>query len=32
MTNNNQEQQGGGLMMVLDVPDADGHSLPMPLS
>jgi FtsP/CotA-like multicopper oxidase with cupredoxin domain len=30
-TNNNQEQQGGGgLMMVLDVLDANGHSLPMP--
>ena len=30
-TNNNQEQQGGGgLMMVLDVLDASGHSLPMP--
>jgi len=30
-TNNNQEQQGGGgLMMVLDVLDANGRSLPSP--
>ena len=30
-TNNNQEQQGGGgLMMVLDVLDANGRSLPLP--
>jgi len=30
-TNNNQEQQGGGgLMMVLDVLDASGQSLPLP--
>ncbi|MDD5579984.1 MAG: DUF4396 domain-containing protein [Methylobacter sp.] len=33
MANNNQEQMGGGgLMMVLDVPDVNGQSLPMPPS